>query len=314
MAPSPVLPSDALLRRAAGTGEPLADAVAAELDADRAVRRQHERALTAGADAPAVTSPAVRALARHLEGVARAAPDAVLLEDARANFTVPFAVHAFDVGAGALVSSYRPPGAAAVLVGTGSLVGNAARRLQDTARWLNAAAVPGWLRPGEPGYVETGRVRLVHALVRRSASVPGRVEVSQLDTARTWLDFTLVAPRCAAVLGFPITEDEHRRLLRYWRVLGELLGLDPALVAGVLERRDAEDLQARIAALTPPPSADSRRLTAAGLAAIAQGLADVTGVPVPLARPAVRVVARALHGRRVSRQLGIGRTGGAHLL
>ena len=312
-APPTGLPGESDLQRAAGRGDPLADAVAAAAVADPGVHRQVAVALREGAAAPAVTSPPVRALAAHLEETARAAGDDVALHDARASHTAPFAAHVFDVGAGALLNSYRPPGPAAVLVGTGALLGDTDRRLLDTALWLNAASVPGWLRPGEPGYVATGHVRLAHAAVRLRASRPGRTEVSQLDLVRTWLDFALVAPRCAARLGFPLTEEEHVRLLRHWRRLGALLGVEPALVAGAVRRRDAEELEARVLALTPPPSPDSRRLTATGLDAIATGLVDLTHLPRPLARFAVHAVTRALHGPEVSDALGVPRTGGAEL-
>ncbi|PPK98112.1 uncharacterized protein DUF2236 [Kineococcus xinjiangensis] len=305
---------DVLLQRAAVLGDPLADALAVEVLADRVVRRQFARALTEGADAPGVTSEPVRELAGQMERTARAAPDSVVLVDARAAHTVPFAAHVFDMGAGALINSYRPPGAAAVLVGTGQLLDDASARLLDTARWQNAVSVPGGLRPGEPGYVATGHVRLAHALVRQAASAPGRTEVSQLDMTRTWLDFTLVAPRCAERLGLALTPDEHAALLRYWRLLGELLGVDPALLEGVVDRRAAEDLEARVLARTAPPSEDSRRLTRAGLAALASSLTDLTRVPAPLTLFAVQAVARAMHGREVSDALGIPGTGGAHLL
>ncbi|WP_459642478.1 oxygenase MpaB family protein [Kineococcus sp. NUM-3379] len=305
---------DPALLRASTEGDPLADAVAAEVLADRSVRRQFAAALTAGSDAPAVTSAAVRALVEQMERAAAGAPDSVVLEDARAAHTVPIAAHAFDVGAGALVNSYRPPGAAAVLVGTGRLLDDTYRRLLDTAGWLNAASVPGWLRPGRPGYVATGHVRLAHAVVRRQASAPGRLEVSQLDVVRTWLDFTLVAPRCAARLGLGLTEAEHVALLRYWRLLGELLGADPDLLAQAVDRRSAEDLEARVVALYPPPSEDSRRLTLAGLTAVATGLGDMTRLPPRASLLAVQVVARAMHGREVSDALGIPRAGGAHRL
>ena len=313
-------PSDPVLRDAATRGDPLADAVAAEVEAragagaDRTVRRQFTVALAEGADAPAVTSSAVRALVRQMEDAAHAAPDGVVVEDARVAHTVPLAAHAFDVGAGALVNSYRPPGPAAVLVGTGELVDDTSRRLLDTARWLTTASVPGWLRPGRPGFVATGHVRLAHALVRRRFPVPGGTAVSQLDQVRTWLDFALVAPRCAGRLGLALTEEEHRALLRYWHLVGELLGVEPALVAPAVDRRSAEDLEARVVALTPPPSEDSRRLTRAGLTAIAAGLHDLTGLPAGVGLLAVQVVARAMHGPEVSDALGIPRLGGAHRL
>ncbi|GAA0296188.1 hypothetical protein GCM10009528_11520 [Kineococcus aurantiacus] len=276
---------------------------------DASVRGQFATALRDGSAGAA--HPAVRAFVGELERLADGADPALLAAGARATFTAPLAVHVFDVGAGALISSYRPPGPAAVLVGTGRLVHGTQGRLTDTARWLSAASLPGGLVRGAEGWVSTAWVRLGHALVRRGLQrrgpLPdGSVPISQFDDVRTWLDFTVVAPRSAHRLGFAVTDAEYAQFLTYWRFLGELLGVRPELLAGVVDRRSAAELLHRVDALTGPPSQDSRVLVAAGVEALAGGLTDLTRIPHGPALAAARVVARHLQGPQLGRALGLG--------
>jgi ER-bound oxygenase mpaB/B'/Rubber oxygenase, catalytic domain len=309
--PVPGLPGAEDLAAAAHRGDPLADAVADLVAQDPAGWPRLDAALRRGS-ATAV-DVAVRDLVADLERVCAAAADEVLDRDSEPTFTVPMAVHVFDVGAGALISSYRPPGPATLLVGTGRLVGHQAHgRLLDTARWLTAASLPGGTRPGEQGFVTTGHVRVGHALARRAAArhappADGTTPISQLDQVRTWLDFTHVAPRSAAVLGSGLTPGEYARFLRFWRHLGALLGVEPELIAGVVDLGTAVTLHGRVDALTPPPNEDSRTLTEAGLQVLAQGLVDLTPVPLALAVPLVEVVARAMQGEELADALGIPR-------
>ncbi|WP_369055379.1 oxygenase MpaB family protein [Kineococcus terrestris] len=308
---------DDLLRRGLTRGDPLADALAEEVAAHPASRRAFTTGLERGLATVPDAAPAVRDLLGEMERVAASVDGDVLDGAARASWTIPFAAHALDVGAGALLRSYAPPDPAAVLVSTGQLTEQATRRLLDTARWLNAASLPGGLRTGRPGYVETGRVRLLHAVVRRAVrrrDPDGPLPLHQVDMARTWLDFTLVTPDCDEALGLGLTAEEQNRLYTYWRHLGALLGVDPDLLRGVVDRRTAVDLDRRIEALTGPPSADSRALTAAGLGALTEGLSDASGVPRRVAGPVVAVVARAMHGPRVADALGVPRYGPAHHL
>lgn len=308
--PVPGLPTDQDLVAAARRGDPLADAVADLVAEDPAGRQRLDAALRHGS--ATATDAAVRDLVADLERVCAAADDDVLDRDSEPTFTVPMAVHVFDVGAGALISSYRPPGPATVLVGTGQLVGNAHGRLFDTARWLTAASLPGGTRRGAQGFVTTGHVRVGHAVARRGAarSAPpadGTTPISQFDQVRTWLDFTYVAPRSAAVLGSGLTPEEYARFLRFWRHLGALLGVEPELIAGVVDLGTAAALHARVDALTGPPNQDSRTLTGAGLEVLAQGLTDLTRVPRAVAVPLVETVSRAMQGGELADALGIPR-------
>ncbi|PRY10080.1 oxygenase MpaB family protein [Kineococcus rhizosphaerae] len=285
-------------------GDPLADALADAVHADPGVRRELSRALREGSQ---TASGPVHAFVEHLERVSADADPDLLRAGARATFTTPQAVHVFDVGAGALISSYRPPRSATILTGTGRLVDDTHHRLTETARWLTAASLPGGLERGAEGWRATAHVRLGHALVRRS--VPGGTGINQFDEVRTWLDFTVVAPRSAHRLGFGLTDAEYAQFLAHWRVLGELLGISPGFIAHVVDRPSALALLQRIDALTGPPNADSRALTAAGLDALANGLTDLTRIPHRVGLTLARVVARRLQGD-LADALGVPPAGG----
>lgn len=308
---SPALPTGADLAAAAQRSDPLADALADLVLADPTGWARFDDALRRGA--ASAVDEAVRDLVLDLEKTCAAAEDEILDEAAQPTFTTSLGVHVFDVGAGALISSYRPPATSTILVRTGRLLaGNAHARLLETAQWLTAASLPGGTRPGRRGFVTTAHVRLGHAVVRRSVQrddppADGTVPISQFDQLRTWLDFTYVAPRSAAVLGSDLTPAEYALFLRFWRHLGTLLGVEPGLTAGVVDLASARTLHARIDADTPAPNEDARTLTASGLSVLATTLAELTPVPAVLARPLVEVVSRAMQGDPLADALGIPR-------
>jgi len=87
-----------------------------------------------------------------------------------------------------------------VLTTTGRLIDGAQRRaFKKPAKWLMAQMLPGALRPGQPGYVATLQVRMLHAHMRRLARSRGYDEaafgapINQVDLARTWMDFTVTS-------------------------------------------------------------------------------------------------------------------------
>ncbi|WP_380161111.1 oxygenase MpaB family protein [Kineococcus sp. R86509] len=308
---SPALPTEADLAAAAHRSDPLADALADRVLADPTGWRRFDEALRHGADS--AVDPAVRDLVLDLERTCAAADDEVLDAAAEPTFTASMGVHVFDVGAGALISSYRPPTTSTILVRTGRLLGeNAHARLLETAQWLTAASLPSGTRPGRRGFVSTAHVRLGHAVVRRRVQredppADGTVPISQLDQLRTWLDFTYVAPQSAAVLGIDLTPAEYARFLRFWRHLGTLLGVEPGLTAGVVDLAGARTLHDRIDARTAAPNDDARALTASGLTVLATTLAELTPIPALVATPLVEVVSRAMQGDPLADALGIPR-------
>lgn len=307
---------DAALEAADRRGDPLADAVARAAADDPAVWADLGRGLQRGHHQ--ARTPSVRALLREVEDLTAAAAPEMLVEGELVSHTSPQAVHVLDVGAGALISTYRAPRTSHVLVGTGRLTGDAPRRLTDTARWLSAASLPGGLLVGALGYVLTGQVRVGHAAARLTTvrrleagdPVPdlpeGSVPISQLDMARTWLDFTYVAPRAAHALGFTVTDAEYARFLTYWRHLGELLGVERWMTDPVVDRHSAGHLHALIDARTAAPTPACRDLTTAGLDVLAAELSRLTPVPIRVARPLVTLASRTMLGDDLADALGIG--------
>ncbi|WP_337059393.1 oxygenase MpaB family protein [Kineococcus sp. G2] len=305
---------DALIAELSDVGDPPADALVDELTAHPQQRRLLERGLREGSEALGELpgAPALTAFLAELEALTAAAPDDLLDTASLPHFTISTPEHVLDLGAAALIHSYAPPRTAAVLVGTGALTGRALERVTETGRWNAAALVPGWLRRGEPGYVATAQVRLVHARVRRSvhrsAGGAGPVPLHQVDLARTWLDFTLVTMRADTALGLDLTDAEQASLYRYWRHLGRLLGIDPRLLAGAVDRAGAELLAERIGAVTGPPGEDSRRLARAGLEVLATALADLTPLPGRVTGPLVDAACRRMLGDRLADALGVPRS------
>ncbi|NIZ91528.1 oxygenase MpaB family protein [Kineococcus rubinsiae] len=310
-APAPDPEVEAALR----TGDPLGEAAAAALSADPALRAQVSLGLRSGLAAVADPHPAVAALLAELEAACDAVDDELLDRGSLPYFTIPFPAHIYDLGAGALIRSYAPPEPAAVLVGTGELVERAYQRLLDTAHWINLCMLPGGLRRGAPGYVATAEVRLLHARIRnglaRARPQAQVLPLHQVDLARTWLDFTLVTIEAAATIGMDLTDEEQRTLYRFWQHLGRLLGIghraDPGLLRGVLDGCTASRLERRVAAVTGPPSEDSRRLTEVGLGAIAQALHDLGYVPLWAAGQLVHTVSRRMQGEELADALGVRR-------
>ncbi|NAZ81977.1 DUF2236 domain-containing protein [Kineococcus sp. R8] len=312
---APAAATDPEVAQALRTGDPLAQAAAAALSADPALRAQVGVGLRCGLAAVADPHPAVAALLRELEAACDAVDDDLLERGSHPYFTIPFPGHIYDLGAGALIRSYAPPEPATLLVGTGELVDRAYQRLLDTAHWINLCMLPGGLRRGAPGYVATAEVRLLHARIRnalaRAHPDADVLPLHQVDLARTWLDFTLVTIEAAGAIGLDLTDDEQRSLYRFWQHLGRLLGIgdgaDPGLLRGVLDSAAATRLERRVAAVTGPPNDDSRRLTAAGLGAIAQALHDLGHVPLWAAGQLVHTVSRRMQGDELADALGIRR-------
>nr|WP_240894903.1 oxygenase MpaB family protein [Kineococcus siccus] len=294
-------------------GDPAADAVAEEVAARPATRGELEAALRGDAAALRGASAAVRALVEESEAAVRSVDDEVHDRDSRPFFTISLSGHAFDLGTGALIDSYRPPRSAELLVSTGRLTESVLERLRETARWVSQVMVPGWLRPGQPGFVATVGIRVVHALVRRGAlrrnPSTDHLPVSQLEMARTWLDFTYVAMQADQALGLDLTPAEQHSVYRYWQPVGRLLGVDARLIGDVTDAASARRLLHRVDGAFGPPSEDSRRLTSAALTAISGELPSISLVNAPLARVLVRTVARRMQGPELADVLGIPRTG-----
>ena len=172
------------------------------------------------------------------------------------------------LGARAIVLGYASPAGNKPLVFSGRLKEQAARRLNETSRFVQAVCRPGGMRRSADGFHITLKVRLMHAEVRRMIQRSGRWDearwgapINQQDMASTTLLFSVVVLDGLRLLGFEFSNEEAERYQQLWRYVSRVIGCDAELTpASVLEARQLSDL---IYATQGPPDDDSRALTKA---------------------------------------------------
>jgi hypothetical protein len=174
------------------------------------------------------------------------------------------------LGAKSLTMGYASPGGNKPLVLSGRLTQNAARRLDETARFVQAVCRPGGMRRSADGFHITVKVRLMHAQVRRMILRSGAWDearwgapINQHDMAGTTLLFSLSVIDGLRALGLVIPPAEAERYIQLWRYVARLMGCDPDLVPG--SELQAWQLADLIAATMGEPDDDSRALVAAML-------------------------------------------------
>ena len=172
------------------------------------------------------------------------------------------------LGAKSLVHGYCSPAGNKPLVLSGRLREQAARRLNETARFVQAVTAKGGLRRNADGFKITVKVRLMHAQVRRMILASGRwragdwgAPINQHDLSATSLLFSEAVVVGLRTLGVRVSSDEADSYIHLWRYASWLLG-------GELELLPASEVEAlRLADLIgmtmAPPDDDSRALTRA---------------------------------------------------
>lgn len=272
-------------------GDPLADAVIVEFDElGRSARAALQRGLAEGRANVPDAPPAVAALLAHAETVPHWVSPELLDEGDRTSLAVPPHWRSLAFSGGSLAHTYSSPAIARLLVGTGRLTSTAPRRLAETGLWNASSILPGGLRRGAPGYVQTVQVRLLHARVRASATAHGwdagrwGIPINQTDIARTWLDFTVVPFTFLEGVGYRLTPEEQSRLYRYWWYIGHLLGLDEEFFLDIEDHARADELLDLLDSTTAPPDENSHALVkalfdaaTATLAATPESPMDATG-------------------------------------
>ena len=172
------------------------------------------------------------------------------------------------LGSRSLVLGYASPAGNKPLVLSGRLKEQAVKRLNETARFVQAVCRPAGMRPYADGWQITLKVRLIHAQVRRMILKSGKWNaaawgspINQHDTAATTLLFSLAIMDGLRNLGVRVETEEGERYIHLWRWIGRVIGVDPDLLP-VCEQ-DASRLAELIAATMEPPDQDSRDLTKA---------------------------------------------------
>lgn len=149
---------------------------------------------------------------------------------------------------------------------SGRLVEQAPRRLSETNRFLLEVTTPGGMAPGQAGWLLVGRVRLMHAVMRRRLAPRWRPEawgapINQAHMAGTNLLFSLHALDGLRQLGVLFTPEEVDGTLHLWRHIGHTLGVVDELLCPT--EADARQLWALGQAVEAPPDADGQALARA---------------------------------------------------
>jgi ER-bound oxygenase mpaB/B'/Rubber oxygenase, catalytic domain len=163
------------------------------------------------------------------------------------------------------------------------------RRLCDTAQMVINVMRPGQLVPGGVGWNSARKVRLVHALVRRSMTHnPAQpwdadlgVPINQEDLAGTLLSFSVVVLDGLGRMGAQISSADASAFMAAWAYVGRLLGMQPELTERLSQDpvRLAREIGARQYRATP----EGRELVAQLLGAI-DTLLHIPGYAAGLSR------------------------------
>ncbi len=168
----------------------------------------------------------------------------------------------------ALPYAYAIHKGAAVLAGTGELVGDVARRILKTALFVTAVAEGGGMQADGGGVRAAQKVRLIHAAVRHLCTTQldwdidaNNLPINQLDLVATALSFSLITSDSVIALGVPLTDQEQEDWLYLWVVVARLLGAEPELLPSTIA--EARALDGWIRRTQHGPSDAGRRLTEA---------------------------------------------------
>ncbi|WP_460072934.1 oxygenase MpaB family protein [Streptomyces sp. YKOK-I1] len=305
-------------------GDPLADAVIAELDGlGKEGRRILNSGLQVGLSQLSEEPPkGIKAFLEQVEAVPAWVDPAMLDQGEVVTHSVPPMWFEIAMITSALTHTYSSPAIARLLVQTGQLTKTAPRRLIETGLWTMSASQPGGLHRGAPGYIATAQVRLLHARVRATALQHGwdqavwGMPIGQVDVARTWLDFTLTPSRAFSAVGIDFTLEEQQQRYAYWSYLAYLLGLDPFFYADVKDDEDGARLLDLLDSTTAPPDDNARALTAAMIEAQSESL---TVRPDALMdkehyRDLIHALLRRTFGDEHADHLGLPGSAVAHLL
>lgn len=224
------------------------------------------------------------------------------------------------LGAKSIVYGYLSPGGNKPLVFSGRLKEQAARRLNETSRFVQAVCRPGGMRRGGDGFHITLKVRVMHAQVRRMILRSGRwdegtwgVPINHHDMAATTLLFSLAVLEGLRELGLKIGREEAEQYIQLWRYVGWIIGADRELTPA--SELQAWQLGELIHATQGPPDDDSRALVQAMLAS------PLTEVETPKDRKSAMVrvrlgqgLVRAFFGDAMADALGVPKTPWRHSL
>jgi hypothetical protein len=215
------------------------------------------------------------------------------------------------LGARSLVLGYASPGGNKPLIFSGRLKAQAARRLNETARFVQAVSRPGGMRPFADGWRITLKVRLIHAQVRKMLLKSDRWDlnawgtpINQHDMAGTTLLFSASIIDGLRKLGMRVSHEEADAYIHLWRWVGRTIGVHSDVLPA--SEQDAMRLADLISMTMGEPDQDSRDLTRALFEAAYDGC--VTKKQLREAHRNVvlgRLICRELVGDELADKLGV---------
>lgn len=296
-------------------GDPLADAVIQVFDGiGAASSRDLNRGIIEGAQAVSDAPSALHEFLAETEHRPAWVEPERLRRGAEAYLTIGNLWITLSLSTGSLIHTYSSASIARVLVKTGNLTKMAQRRLIETGAWLMTSVLPNAMERGAPGYVHNLQVRLLHARVRTGLQKRGwdvgtqGMPISQIEMARTWLDFTYVPFTAVEKFGITFSPAEIADLYHFWQYLAYLLGIDARLYRDITDNTKAQAWLELIDSAMEPANADSIALTEAMLKTLASLLHTILRLPESFTFDLASAITRRLHGDALADQLGVKRT------
>jgi hypothetical protein len=169
-----------------------------------------------------------------------------------------------------LPSSYAAKKGVQVLHRTAYLAKRPNRRLFETAQFIVDVLSPGGLLPGGKGVRTAQKVRLMHAAIRHligaDRTVPWAVDqlgvpINQEDLLGTLMTFTWLILDGLVRLGVKLSPSDQQAYFDAWRVVGEVMGIEPALLPRTVA--EAKEVTALIERRQVAESPEGREMMAA---------------------------------------------------
>lgn len=196
-----------------------------------------------------------------------------------------------------LIYGYQARGFTRPLVETGRLATGTWDRVQSTARWVALATAPELMDVGNPGWVQTLRIRLVHAMVRYHLTEHQGWDTQSwgVPINQTYAQFTITAGflalplRIAGDFGLRYSRAEREAITHMWRWIGWVMGVDDDLLPRNFA--DAEEIDRIARAFQMEPDEQARTLVTALLD---DGYRTEVPLP-PLPAPVAQAINSAVH-------------------
>lgn len=169
-------------------------------------------------------------------------------------YSLPYC-YAFASGAQVLVRSQR-------------ILDQIGERLGETTRFVLDIFKPGAFTSQDEAFLTCAKVRLIHAYSRyfirkyaRDWSPEFGEPINQEDLLGTNLAFSHLVLRGMTKLGMSPSSKEHQAVLRYWKWIGGLMGIEPSLWPSTA--KEAFELDRLIRKRHLKPSEAGKKLTKA---------------------------------------------------